>query len=495
MASATPNLGQLGNILLSGLREIMNSSSLNIQEISIQENVSSSTVRRWLKSGLDHYKIGNTIRIKHDDLERFKNHFKREYALSEKLFINALTNLSPVVIGIDEGGQGAMAKAKKKRHNCGFGSVYIRETKRGRPRYYADYRDRQGKRIQRLIKNATNWQEALEGLKNAVLREHYRECGVEEEKQPIKLKEFTELFIENYSKVNKQSWKDDQERLQWINGLFGDVALNEISPIHIEKLKSRKLKEGVTRTTVNHYLKTLKRMFNIAIAWGYTDKNPVKGIKFYSEKDAQRDRVLTREEEDRLLGVASERLRPILIVALNTGMRKGEILRLKWQDIDLENRIILVKQTKSGKPRTLPINSRLLDELMWLKKRNRKSQCLFTNSKTGGPLKTIRRSFDAACRDAKLQNFRFHDLRRTFGSRLALAGVDLNRIKELLGHASLKTTEIYLHAELKDIREAVEVLCQNTPKSGKKRGDLLHSRYTKKDDQEFHPVSSLFSVN
>jgi integrase len=265
--------------------------------------------------------------------------------------------------------------------------------------------------------------------------------------------------------------------------------------MHIERLKSRKLEEGVTRTTVNHYLKTLRRMFNIAITWGYTDKNPVKGIKFYSENDAQRDRVLTREEEDRLLEVVSERLRSILIVGLNTGMRKGEILQLKWQDIDLENRIILVKKTKSGKPRTLPINSRLLDELKWLKEGSRNSQYLFTNSKTGGQLKTIRRVFDAACRDAKIQKLRFHDLRRTFGSRLALAGVDLNRIKELLGHASIKTTEIYLHAELKDIREAVEVLCQNPSKSGKNPGDLLHIRYMKKDDKEFNPVSSLFSEN
>ena len=78
-----------------------------------------------------------------------------------------------------------MARAKTKRHNCGFGAVYIRKTKKGKPRYYADYRDRSGNRRQKLLKNATNWQEALEGLKNIVLREHYKECGVEEEKQPI----------------------------------------------------------------------------------------------------------------------------------------------------------------------------------------------------------------------------------------------------------------------------------------------------------------------
>lgn len=473
----------------------MNNSLLTVKDVAAQLKISPSTVYRLCKRGLPHIHKTFGIRIQEAALDKWTNQDKSIQILAENILQNALTNLPPIDIDKTKGGKGAVARAKKMRLNCGFGAVYIRKTKKERPRYYADYRDRQGKRIQKLIKNATDWQEALEWLKSAILREHYKECGVEEERQPIKLKEFTELFIENYSKVNKQTWKDDQERLRWINSLFGDVTLNEVSPVHIEKLKSRKLKEGVSRTTVNHYLKTLKRMFNIAIAWGYTDKNPVKGIKFYSEKDARRDRVLTREEEDCLLGVASERLRPILIVALNTGMRKGEILRLKWQDIDLENRIILVKKTKSGEPRTLPINSRLLDELIWLKRRNRNSQCLFMNSKTGRQLVTIRKSFDEALEAAKIQNLRFHDLRRTFGSRLALAGVDLNRIKELLGHESIKTTEIYLHAELKDIREAVEVLCQNPPRLGKKPGDLLHIRYTKKDDKEFKPASSFFSVN
>ena len=410
--------------------------------------------------------------------------------------INPLPESSFPTILSSGGETNGMPKGKNKtRYNFGYGAIYQRKTKNGKIRWYLDYRDGNGDRTQKVAPLATSKEEAVVALRNELQKTFDGKHSVERKKRKIKLKEFADMFIENYSKVNKRSWKDDEERLKWVNDLFGDVNLNEISPIHIEKLKSQKLKEGVTKTTVNHYLKTLRRMFNVAITWGYADKNPVKGIKFYSEKDAKRDRVLTEKEEDRLLEAASDGLRPILIVALNTGMRKGEILRLMWQDVDLENRIILVREIKSGKPRTLPINSRLLDELMRLKERNLNSECLFTNSKTGEQLKSVRRRFDDALQAAKIENFRFHDLRRTFGSRLALAGVDLNRIKELLGHASIKTTEIYLHAELKDIREAVEVLCQNQPKSGKKRGNLLHIRYTEKDDHEFNPVSSLISVN
>jgi len=101
------------------------------------------------------------------------------------------------------------------------------------------------------------------------------------------------------------------------------------------------------------------------------------------------------------------------------------------------------------------------------------SEYLFTSRKTGKPLSTVRRPFASACEKVGIKNFRFHDLRRTFGSRLALAGIDLNRIKELLGHASIKTTEIYLHADSKDIRDAVEILCPYQPKSGKNEDNLL----------------------
>ena len=367
-----------------------------------------------------------------------------------------------------------MARAKKKRLNCGFGSVYIRETKKGRPRYYADYRDRQGKRIQKLIKNATNWQEALEGLKSVVLREHYRECGVEEEKQPTKLKEFTELFIENYSKVNKQSWKDDQDRLQWINGFFGDVALNEISPIHIERLKSHKLKEGVTRTTVNHYLKTLKRMFNIAIAWEYTDKNPVRGIKFYSEKDAQRERILTEDEEDRLFGTAPAHLKPILVVALNTGMRRGEILNLKWKHVNLNKREIFIEKSKSGNPRTVDINSALFKELERLKSGSKTKEYVFINPRTGKPYTKLQRSFETARTNAQIKELRFHDLRHTFASRLIERGVDIIKVKEFLGHSTVRTTERYIHSGREERKKAVELLCNKPSKSTKNGDDLLH---------------------
>jgi len=240
--------------------------------------------------------------------------------------------MPPAVIDEAKGGQ--EVARKKTRHNYGYGAIYIRETKLGIPRFYIDYYDRNRKRTQKLVKNASNWQEAHEALKYAILKEHYSECGIKENKQSIKFKEFVKMFIENYSRVNKRSWK--------------------------EKFKSAKLAEGLSRTTVNHYLKILKRLFNIAIEWGYAKENTVKQVKFYSEKDTQKERILTEEEEIRLSEAASQHLRPILITALNTGMRRGEILNLTWNRIDLEQRLIQVVNTKSGRNRVIPINDALL---------------------------------------------------------------------------------------------------------------------------------------
>lgn len=386
-----------------------------------------------------------------------------------------------------------MASKSYARRNYGFGSVYIRRTKARKARYYADYRDRYGKRIQKLVKNATCLQDAVEWLKNTVLKEHHGECGIKEQKHLVKFKNFTEMFIKNYSKVNKKSWKDDFYRLRKCRSFFRNVYLHEISALDIEKFKSVKVYE-VSRTTVNHYLKILKRMFNIAIEWGYAKENPVKGVKFFSEKDSLRERILSTDEEVRLLEAASEQLTPILIIALNTGMRRGEMLNLTWDRIDLQQRIIQVINTKSGRNRAIPINSNLLKLLNELKM-NRKNGYLFHNPRTGCPYRTVQRSFKNACRRAKIEGLRFHDLRHTFASRLIELGVDIVRVKELLGHSTVKVTERYTHSSSEERKRAVELLCEGPHKTAKEVEKLLHWCYTKRGENESVFVSSLFSIN
>jgi integrase len=201
-------------------------------------------------------------------------------------------------------------------------------------------------------------------------------------------------------------------------------------------------------------------MFNLAIDWGYAKDNPVRRVKLFSEKDNLKERILTDDEEEKLLEASTSHLRPIILTALHTGMRRGEILGLKWHQVDLAKRIIRVEKTKSGKNRFIPISEFLMLELVKLKKENGTSQFVFLNPRTRKPMTDVKTSFNAATRRAGIYGLRFHDLRHTFASRLVEMGFDLITVKDLLGHNSVITTQRYTHANAEQKKKAVHALGQ-----------------------------------
>jgi integrase len=170
-------------------------------------------------------------------------------------------------------------------------------------------------------------------------------------------------------------------------------------------------------------------------------------------------------------------------------MRKAEIANLRWDQVDLVNREIEVVRTKSGKKRIIPICEDLNQMLIVLKAKKGNSEFVFqyVDPKTGKRkhLRFFRRSFENACRRAKIKGFTFHDLRHTFASRLVRAGVDLITVKDMLGHYSVKTTERYTHSNREQKRKAVEILSKN--KGGKKPENMLNLSliYHTDDDGEF----------
>ena len=176
--------------------------------------------------------------------------------------------------------------------------------------------------------------------------------------------EFAKEYIE-YAKGNKKSWDRDACSLRCLVPFFGSYTLNDISPILIEKYKLER-KKSVSSRTVNIELSLLRRMFNLGITWDKCQSNPVSKVKFYKEEPSK-TRVLSEEEEHRLLEACSDHLKPILITALNTGMRYGEVLSLRWEDINLDEGYVNVSQSKSGKSRQIPLNSRLEEALKRLK--------------------------------------------------------------------------------------------------------------------------------
>jgi len=175
--------------------------------------------------------------------------------------------------------------------------------------------------------------------------------------------EFAKDYLE-YAKQNKKSWDRDMYSLRRLEPFFGNYKLTDISPILIERYKLDRLKIVSTRT-VNIELVLLKRMFSLAISWDKCEINPLHRVDFLKQL-GPKERILSYDEEERLLVLSPEHLRPILITALQTGMRYSEILRLSWKDVDIENEYIHIRESKSGKGRKIPINETLKKALLEL---------------------------------------------------------------------------------------------------------------------------------
>lgn len=278
--------------------------------------------------------------------------------------------------------------------------------------------------------------------------------------------------------TGRRNFKPDVYRLHKLCDYFKDVDLRIVSPLMIERFRKSKLKDGRTKSTCNRYLQLLKRMFNVAIEEGYAEENPVRKVKLYSEKDNLKERTLKPNEEIRLMETCSETLRPIITVALNTGMRRAEILNLKWSQIDFKARRIRVEKTKSGKVRFVPVNNTLFYELNRLRDENGQSPYIFFNPETGKPYLDMKTGFKGACRRAGIHSLRFHDLRHTFASRLVEKGIDIETVRDLLGHHSIMVTQRYTHSSDERKRAAVELL------NGKIEGKICYTDVTQENQSK-----------
>jgi excisionase family DNA binding protein len=395
------------------------------------------------------------------------------------------------------GGVSEMAKAKtKSRLNYGFGAVYQRITKGNNVRWYLDYRDSKGKRVQKLAPLAVSKEEAVLALQEAVRCEFDSEYRVKREREKVTFRQLADTYINDYAKSNKRSWKCDSYRLEAsMKPFFGDYELKEITPLIIERYRAVRLGKSISRSSVNREITIMKRMFNLAIDWNLAEANPFVKVKLFSEKDAQKERILEYDEEERLFKESPEYLKPILRVALNTGMRRGEILNLRWKQVDMERRMISVQQTKSGKNRLIPMNDVLFGEFSRLKTLLSRSEVVFANPRTGLPYTQVRKSFKGACKMAGISNLRFHDLRHTFATRLIRAGVDIITVKELLGHFSIRMTQRYTHSNQDQQRMAVARLAQKRVDSASEAENLLRICDTAELPAIDNPASHSNSIN
>ena len=432
---------------------------LTVEEVAAVLKLHPNTIYEKAKNGeIPSVKTAKSrVRFIESDIRKWLEESSRTSS-SRPLFEDSLqTNLSLASYDKLFLKGGVRVSPEGKTWNYPFGSVFVRLNRLGQERWYIYYRV-DGIRIRKAVKNAQSRADALKVLQLEVADAFRDQHGLKKPEKAKTFKEFADQYYESYAKINKKSFISDYYMLEQLKKKWGAYDIRQINPLLIEGFRKDLLERGRKRSTTNRYLALLGKMMNLAIDWGLLTQNPVSRVKFFSEKANFRETILSLEEEDALLKKCPKRLLPIVQVALNTGMRRGEILGLRWSQLDLAARTIKLSQTKSGKPRIIPINAFLFDILTGQEKKTGYSDFVFLNRATHKPFQDVKRAFNTAATNAGIEGLRFHDLRHTFASRLVAAGVDLITVKDLLGHHSVKVTERYTHTNAEQKKKAVEIL-------------------------------------
>jgi integrase len=315
----------------------------------------------------------------------------------------------------------------------------------------------QGKRIQESLK--TDNRKLADKLYAKVLTD------IVEGRYFDSVKAKSTTFEEMTNKYLKErAHSRDSTSIKPLHAFFTGLMISQMTTKVIAEYRNMRL-QSVKPATVYQELAFLRRMFNVAIKeWEWFKDNPVSRLSFSVGNRNARARWLTLDEEKLLLEKAINPvwLRSLLMVALHAGMRRGEILDLRWQNVDLSKRLIRVVRSKNGERRTIPMSSTLLNLFKDMTVRDISGR-VFPISKS-----SVRHAFDQVVEKAGLEDFRFHDLRHTFATRLVQNGVDLFKVKELLGHKTITMTMRYAHHYPESLRSSVEVLdtCYNSATLG-----------------------------
>ncbi len=307
-----------------------------------------------------------------------------------------------------------------------------------------------------------------------------RKAVREAARKPLTLEVFVRDHYEPYVLAKHKRGKETISRLRFVCDELLSERLTGLTEFRIEKWRTATLRRErkPAAATVNSHLQMLKTALNKAVAWRLLAANPIATVKKLKTDKTGRVRFLSADEETRLRAALETRdtvrrlkrananawrrergypewpaenpnhLTAIVRLALNTGLRKGEIFGLRWTDVDLAGASLTIRGAgaKNGQTRYVPLNSEAIDVLTtWQQADGDHGEYVFAGREEGEPLDDVKKAWQPVLKAAAIDGFRFHDLRHTFASKLVMAGVDLNTVRELLGHSDIKMTLRYAH--------------------------------------------------
>jgi len=353
--------------------------------------------------------------------------------------------------------------------------------------WYFYYRDKNGKKASKKLGSfdALTVAQARDMAKDVAGRV-VRGDNLKKEKPVTKLTygEFLSGFYEPWVVISRRSGKKTIKALRNIFHFLLQRSIESLSVIEIEQWRSKRMGEGRKAATLNRVIVALKASLNWAVEREVIKENPIAKLRSLREDDSDKKiRYLSQEERGRLHTALDAReariragrdshnewlserdrslrpdlseftfvdhLKPMIIVSLNTGIRQGSLFQLRWSDIDFQEGNLSVSPLaeKTGKLVHIPMNPEVKETLeAWQEQtRGKHSELVFPSPRGGNRFDNCKKAWAGLMKDAQIENFRWHDMRHDFASQLVMCGVDLNTVRELMGHSDLKMTLRYAH--------------------------------------------------
>ena len=327
--------------------------------------------------------------------------------------------------------------------------------------WWMTYRDALGRQRFESCKKANN--KEAQGMLTARRNEAMEGIAPQPILKPIGLEELETKYLAFVG--HQRSASNKKLHFRHFKRILGNPPIHTLTVEVLEQYREKRRGQGVSVGTINREMATLKHALSKAVAWKLVRKavrEELAGVQKFQEP-AGRIRFLSEDEEVRLLQHCRGMLKPVVVTAIHTGMRRGELLSLTWgpNGVDLQHGFIRLTRTKNGEAREIPINETVRRTLTGL--RTRLDTKWVFHRRDGRQLRYIRSEFERAMEKAGLADFHFHDLRHTFASRLVMKGVPLATVSKLMGHKTPMMTMRYAHLSPEHLSAAVKVL--DAPKS------------------------------